>query len=214
MLSDSEIDALAEQHIKNTYPRDTIILSREVYAHPDGVYFTVGRRYNARHPLLERHAQYIGGFFVSRRSGQIWTIGSGHINSQGLQFWLEFYDEGWRDGLYRMVVREVPRPLRLANLLLKSRVSYAVLELEHGVVWNRRVQYDKNTLLRRFKQLPCSFEINGVDLRAIIPALESGRVALIDYSYVGHPIYYDWHPEHYSADQLDLSGTNLRSLSG
>jgi len=198
MLSDTEIEALAKQHLKETYPVDCEILSGRRLSNPDGIYFVANRRSENPHDL------YIGdgGFFVSRKSGAIWKFGSGHIVRGGLEDWLRFYDEGWRDGLYRLVVRQVRRPVRLAELFVQSHLSYVVLKLKHGVVRSRSIRYDEKTILQRIQQLPCSFSIRGVELRALIPTLESERVAVVEYSYIENPPTHDWRPEKYTADML------------
>ena len=71
MLSDNQIEALAQQHLEKAYPVDCEILSRERRSNPDGIYFVANRR--SENPLN----LYIGdgGFFVSRRSGAIWKFG-------------------------------------------------------------------------------------------------------------------------------------------
>jgi hypothetical protein len=121
MLTDEQIETLAEQHLRKTYPQDCEIVFRQQYRHPAGVYFVANRRCER-----ERYLGF-GGFFVNRTCGEIWTFGSGNIFHEGLEYWLNFHNEGWRRGLYRLVVKQVLRPQRFAALLLQSQVSYVVL---------------------------------------------------------------------------------------
>lgn len=97
MLTDNEIEHIAETHVLKTYPSDCEILRREKRSQPEGVYF------EANHPAHDPLEQYVGsgGFFVSRQTGEIWEFGSGQLFNEGLEYWLQFYAEGWRPGTYR-----------------------------------------------------------------------------------------------------------------
>ena len=59
MLSDTEIEALAKQHLKETYPVDCEILSGRRLSNPDGIYFVANRRSENPHGLQRRTLQRI-----------------------------------------------------------------------------------------------------------------------------------------------------------
>src|SRR5262249_7384705 len=128
-----------------------------------------------------------------------WKFGLESLSPDRLQYMLDFYDEGWRRGPYRLKVNYVADTLRFAELIVEKGLAYTVLELEHDVVWSRAVKYDLETALARIKSLPCSFWIGGFGLREILPVLN--RIASFDYSY-DDPPRYDWHPEKYAPEQL------------
>ena len=192
MLTDDEIEALAGEHVKRTYPADCEILRTEKRSSPDGVYFVANRNTDG----------YIGpgGFFVDRVSGEIWSFSSGQIWHEGLEYWLKWYAEGWRPGWYRLTVRDVTDPHRFAKVLVEHRVTYLVRELEHGVVWKTRVGYDEDTAFRRIETLPCTFVMSADQLRLILTALR--KVAGFDYGYIDIPRKYDWRPENNTPDLL------------
>jgi hypothetical protein len=60
MLSDDEIESIAQEHVRKNYPADCEILYRERRLEPDGIYFVANRR--------DPHDFYVGsgGFFVAR----------------------------------------------------------------------------------------------------------------------------------------------------
>jgi hypothetical protein len=187
MLTDAELDAIALKHIKERYSKSCEFGTRIPYSKPDGIYYVARES-----PVLS------GGFFVRRKNGEIRSLGI-EVLHRGVQYWLDFYEEGWRLGLIRLVVQDVSHDVQFAELLVEKQIIYTVLELEYDVVWSRRVPYDMETVLRRIKSLPCSFLIPSVTFREILPALES--VASFDYSYADHHGY-DWHPEKYTPEQL------------
>jgi hypothetical protein len=111
MLSDDEIEIIAQERVRKNYPADCEILHRERRLEPDGIYF-VASVANQR----DLHF-YVGpgGFFVARVSGEIWEFGSGQIVHEGLDYRLKWYAEGWRPGKYRLIVRKLKSPRRLAT---------------------------------------------------------------------------------------------------
>ena len=139
---------------------------------------------------------------MSRQTGEIWEFGSGQLFNEGLEFWLQFYAEGWRPGTYRLTIRNVMKPGRFARLLVDQHVSYLIREIECNTVWERTAVYDEDLILRRTRNLPCSFPVTAVHLRAIIPDLESEGIAIFEYAHVGNPKKYDWRPENNTEDQL------------
>src|SRR5262249_41237273 len=119
MLTDDEIDAIALKYLKEHYSQDGGFSERTPYSKPGGIYYLP-------------QVQYMGdgGFFVSRKSGKIWSFGSGDLAHDRLQTMLDFYDEGWRWGNYRLAVQYVARAVQFAELLVEKRLTYTVLELE------------------------------------------------------------------------------------
>jgi hypothetical protein len=90
MLTDEEIENIAQAHLRKSYPQDCEILSRVKRSEPDGVYFVANRQADS---LLN---MYIGdgGFFVTRQTGEIWKFGSGQVSPQeGLDYWLKWYSK-------------------------------------------------------------------------------------------------------------------------
>ncbi|HZF08033.1 MAG TPA: hypothetical protein VFE33_04505 [Thermoanaerobaculia bacterium] len=192
MLTDEEIERIAEAHVRDTYSADCEILYREKRSAPDGVYFVANRRTD---PYIGT-----GGFFVVRGTGEIWEIGTSA--SRSLDDWLQWYDEGWRPGLYRLTLREVMEPRRFAGLMVRQGVSYLVREIECGTVWERMAAYDEKTVLWRIKSLPCHFIVTVDQLRAMRSKLESERIAAFEYTHAGAQKKYDWRPENNSPEQL------------
>jgi hypothetical protein len=94
------------------------------------------------------------------------------------------------------------KPNRLAELVVQQHLMYLVREIECGIVWQRTAAYDEELVLRRIKNLPCSFPVTADQLRAMLPHLRSGEIAVFEYSYVGNPKEYDYHPTNNSKDQL------------
>ncbi len=92
MLTDEEIESIARAHVRKAYRPDCEILHREKRSAPDGVYFVANRRTDDPSEIYLG----IGGFFVSRETGEIWQFGSGQIFREGLDYWLKRYAEGWR----------------------------------------------------------------------------------------------------------------------
>ena len=193
MLSDDEIEAIAQEHVRKNYPADCEILNRERRLEPDGIYFGANRR--------DPHDFYVGGggFFVARMSGEIWKFGSGQIGD--LDYWLKWYGEGWRPGKYRLIVRQLKFPRRLAHLLVEQGVSYYMREVESGIVWTREVAADEEAVLHRLKKLPCTLMVSADLLRAILPMVEAKGLANVEYSHIGEP-QYDWRPENNTPEQL------------
>src|SRR5262245_21956897 len=136
MLSDDAIETIAIEHVRKNYPADCEILRREKQLEPDGIYFVANR---------PNENIYIGsgGFFVARASGEVWEFGSGQIFHEGLDYWLKWYAEGWRPGGYRLIVRKVKFPRRLAQLFVEHDLCYCMREVENGVVWIRQVKADE-----------------------------------------------------------------------
>jgi hypothetical protein len=197
MFTDEEIESVAQDYLKKTYPADFEILHREKRQEPDGIYFLATER-------IDDHLRTTadGGFFVTRASGEIWHFGSGQIFHQGLEYWLKWYAEGWRPVGYRLTVRETRDPLQFARLMVEHRVSYLARELDHGVVWDRLAEYDEDLVLRRLTELPCTFLVHGVVLSAMLPKLNGGAIACFDYAPLETSRYYDWRPENNSPEQL------------
>jgi hypothetical protein len=198
MLTDEEIEVVAQDHLKKAYPADCEILHRQKRQEPDGIYFVATR------PTDDFLESYIGdgGFFVARFSGEIWHFGSGQIFHEGLEYWLKWYAEGWRPGGYRLTVRETRDPLQFARLMVEHHVSYRVRELDHGVVWDRVAEYDEDLVLRRLTELPCTFLVAAEDLSAMFPTLKGGEIACFDYAPMETHRKYDWRPENNSPEQL------------
>jgi hypothetical protein len=200
MLTDQEIELVAQAHVSKIYPHDdkVKIVYREKRSNPDGIYFCANRCTDD--PL----DVYVGsgGFFVTRKSGEIWEFGSGQIVHEGLDYWLEWYAEGWRPGTYRFTVTQVKKRKLFAELLIKNQFSYQIREVECNTVWHRDVDYNEARILRRIRELPCSFRATGEQLKALIPVLKTEDIAIFDFSYIGDPSKYDWRPENNSADQL------------
>jgi hypothetical protein len=195
VLTDDAIDAIAQEHVRNTYPPDCEILHREVRSDPDGIYFVANRR--GDDPYVGS-----GGFFVTRVSGEVWTFGSGQIAGEGLDYWLRWHSEGWRVGEYRLTVLEVKSPDSFARLLHQRRVGYRFREVVHGTVWTREVAAHEEEILDRLAALPCTFLVSADDLRAILPVLRRDGLARVEYRYVGTAPGYDWRPENNTPDQL------------
>ncbi|MEI8384295.1 MAG: hypothetical protein WCJ09_29580 [Planctomycetota bacterium] len=128
MLKDYVIDAIALDHVRKTCRCE--ILDRKIYSDPDGIYFFANF-----HGPAEHFGD--GGFFITRSSGEIWEFGSHQIVSEGLDYWLQWYAEGWRPGTYRLKIMEVTSVTLLAKLLEEHGVSYQFRELAHGAVWTK-----------------------------------------------------------------------------
>ncbi len=194
MLTDEAIDAIAQEHVRRWNPPGWKILRRDVRSNPDGIYFFAscdGGHYGGP-----------GGFFVTRASGEVWTFGSGQIHGEGLDYWLNFYADGWRMGTYRLTVLAVESPTAFAQLLRQRRVSYQLREVAHATVWTRTVAAQLGEILDRLKTLPCTFLVSAEDLRAILPILKEDEPARVEYHYVGSRPRYDWRPENNTPDQL------------
>jgi hypothetical protein len=197
MLSDDEIDAIAQKHVRKNHP-DCEILHRERWLEPDGIYFVVNR--------LDEHGDLYyfesAGFFVARVSGEIWKIGYGQISHEDLEYWLKWYAEGWRPGKYRLIVQELKSPRRFAHLLVEQRVSYYMREVENDIVWTHEVTADEEAVLDRLKKLPCTFMVSADLLRVILPLVEANGLAKVEYDYIGESPKYDWRPENNTPEQL------------
>jgi hypothetical protein len=198
VLSDSEIEEIAQNHVRATYPENCEILSRQRRAKPDGIYFGA----NVGTKDISQMLVGDGGFFVNRESGEIWQFGSGQIFHEGLAYWLKFYAEGWRLGLYQLTLQRVMKPRRFANLIMKHRVEYLVREVECNTVWHRWTPYNEETVLRRIESLPCTFVVGPKELRKMIPQLQTAGIATFEYSFAGSHRDYDTHPENNTPDQL------------
>jgi hypothetical protein len=197
MLSDEEIEAVAQEYVRRAYPANCSILHRENWLEPTGIYFMA----NYQEPL----DQILGdaGFFVSRVSGEVWRFGSEDLGRhRGLENLLKWYAEGWRPGTYRLTVREVNDPFQFARLLVDRHVWYLVRELEHGVVWPRLAEYDEELVLHRLKKLPCTFIVMAEEMSAMLPRLKAGAIACFDYQFGGWTGKFDWRPEKNSPEQL------------
>jgi len=140
MLSDDEIEAIAQEHVRKNWPADCEILQRERRLEPDGIYFVANRR---------APDFYVGsgGFFVARVSGEIWEFGSLQIAHEGLDYWLKWYAEGWRPGKCRLIVQQLKSPRRLAHLLVEQGVSYYMREVENDIVWIHEITADEEAVL-------------------------------------------------------------------
>src|SRR5262249_38468097 len=102
MLSDEEIEAVAQDYVRRAYAADREIFHRENRSEPDGIFF-----------VAKGSLPGDGGFFVTRASGEIWHFGSGQFGLHGgLENLLKWYAEGWRPGGYRLTVREVNDPVQ------------------------------------------------------------------------------------------------------
>jgi len=198
MLSDDEIEAIAQEHVRKNFPAGCEILHRERRSEPDGIYF-------AADVANQRDLHFYigsGGFFVARVSGEIWEFGSGQIVHEGLDYWLKWYAEGWRLGKYRLIIRKLKSPSQLAHLLVEQRVSYYMREVKNDIVWTHEVTADEEAVLHRLKKLPCTFMVSADLLRAILPLVEAKGLANVEYAYIGEPPKYDWRPENNTPEQL------------
>jgi len=191
MLTDAEIDVVAQNHVGQA--SDVEVLYCEKRSNPDGIYFIANR-------LVDRYIGS-GGFFVDRVSGEVWNFNSGQLFGKGLDYWLNWYAEGWRPGNYRLIVHDVKDPVRFARLLVKHSTTYLVREMENGVVWRRPVPYDENTVLQRLKTLPCTFGLRAELMSEVLPAVRNG-LASVDYAHAGPMRKYSWRPEDNTAEQL------------
>lgn len=198
MLSDREIEAIAQNHVRTTYPENCEILYREGRTNPDGIYFGA----NVRTEDWSQKLVGDGGFFVTRESGEIWQFGSGQMVHEGLDYWLQFYAEGWRLGLYRLTLHKVMQAERLARLAVEEHLTYLIREVECNTVWHRWAKYDEDIVLRRIKTLPCTFIVSALELRKMMPKLRSEEIAVFEYSFAGGIKDYDSHPENNTQDQL------------
>ena len=195
MLSDDEIEVIAQEHVRKNWPPDCEIIHRERRLEPDGIYFVANRRDG---PFYRGS----GGFFVARVSAELWEFGSGQIVHEGLDYWLKWYAEGWRPGYYRLIVRQLKSPRRLAHLLVEQGVSYYMREVENDTFWTHEVTADEEAVLNRLKKLPCTFMVSADFLRAILPLVEAKGLATVEYSYISEPAIYDWRPENNTPEQL------------
>ena len=103
MLTDEEIYRIAQTYVKNNDPPDCEILSKEKINDPFGIYFTANKR---TEDLLQIYVGD-GGFFVDGVTGEVFSLGSGHLVKEGLDYWLQYYKEGYRIGLYRLIITKV-----------------------------------------------------------------------------------------------------------
>jgi hypothetical protein len=199
VLSDDEIDGIAQEHVRNTYPPDCAILHREVRSDPDGIYFVANRR--GGDPYLGP-----GGFFITRSSGELWTFGSGQLALEGLDYWLkwraELHAEGFQPGTYRLTVLQVTVAAAFARLLEKQGVSYRFREVAHGAVWTRWVTANMEEIAARLATLPCTFLVSHDVVRTILPLLRRDEIARVEYSYIGDPPRHDWRPDNNEPEQL------------
>src|SRR5262249_20085677 len=101
---------------------------------------------------------------------------------------------------YRLTVQAVKDGARFARLLVAQQVSYLLRELEHGIVWERGVEYDEELILRRLGQLPCTFLVSADQMRALLHSLKEEAIATFDYAHAGTPRQYDWRPENNTPD--------------
>lgn len=198
MLTDAEIDRIAQAFVADSYPPGCEVLHREPFLIPDGIYFQANR------PGDDVHELYLGygGFFVARSNGEVWSVGSGQIVHEGLQYWLNWYAEGWRPGNYRLVVRSVAKATRLAELIVLSHATYLMREVTSGVVWERHVPYTSALVLDRLHTLPCAFILGADQVRFIVKSLGSPPIADVVYEHVGPFPSRDWHPENNDLEQL------------
>jgi hypothetical protein len=199
VLTDDEIDAIAQEHVRSTYPPESAILHREARSNPDGVYFVANHR--SGEPYFGP-----GGFFVTRSSGELWTFGSGQIAHEGLDYWLKWradlHAEGLRPGMYRLTVLEVKSVAAFSRLLQQQGVSYRHREVAHGTVWTRWVAATIEEIHERLAAQPCTFLVSHEDVRTILPVLRREELARVEYSYIGEPPRHDWRPESNTPDQL------------
>lgn len=198
MLTNREIDDIAQSHIEAKYPQDCEILRREKHAAPDGIYFVANRRTD------NPKDTYVGsgGFFILRSTGEIWEFGSGQIVYQGLEYWLQWYAEGWRPGIYRFRILNVTDPDRLADAIVQSGATYLFREIAHGAIWETRISYDIDLVQTRLKQLPCTFLLSVEEVRQILRVLDEFQIADVEYSHIGELPKQDWRPENNRPDQL------------
>lgn len=194
MLTDRQIETKARQYVRDYYPPDCRILSRVPYAEPDGIYFTANRRDD--HP--EGPYLCMGGFFVVRRTGEMWSLGC--QQEDDVDYWLKFFSEGWTTGVYRLTIESVKSVTRVARLFVKHSLSYLVLEVEHGVVWRTLTDYTEEVASRRLRNLPAVCHIQGQDLREMLPELQ--ELATCQYSEVKEFPECSWRPEDYSEEDL------------
>lgn len=196
MLKDYAIDAIALDHVRKTCPRCEIMV-REIYSEPDGIYFFA----NCYGP-----AEHIGGggFFITRASGEIWEFGSYEIVSKGVDYWLQWYAEGWRPGTYRLKILEVASVASLAKLFEQHEVTYQFRELAHGTVWIKSVRANEEEIRNRIATLPCTFLVGADFLREVLPVLAKQELARVEYVYIGEGPKYDWRPENNTPNQLGL----------
>ncbi len=194
MLKDYAIDAIALDHLRKTCPRCEI-LDRKIYSDPDGIYFIA----NCRGP-----GQHFGdhSFFITRSTGEIWEIRSYQILSNGLDYWLQWYAEGWRPGTYRLKIMEVTSVTVLAKLLEEHGVSYQFRELANGIVWTKWERANEEEIRIRIATLPCTFLVRADFLREVLPMLAKQKLARVEYVYIGQSPEYDWRPENNSTAQL------------
>jgi hypothetical protein len=200
MLTDHEIETLAQDFVATGFPKDCEILYSEPRTDPDGIYFIANRRTDNPKGL------YIGsgGFFVLRSTGEIWEFGSGQIWHEGLDYWLNWYAEGWRPGLYRFRIHHVDEldRLTLANAIVQAGATYLFREVAHGVVWVSNIRYDTPLILSRLQVLPCTFLLPADQVRAVVLALGTPRIAEVEYSLIGSIPRPDWRPENNRPEQL------------
>jgi hypothetical protein len=176
MLTDEEIENIAQAHLRDTYPRNWKIVHREKCSDPDGIYF------RARDRRTGQGYEGDGGYFVVRQSGAIWKLDSAEVVSGGLGYWLKFYAEGWHKGPYRLTIHHVSDPVRFAELCASSVSDIRVRSDEDGV---KVVKCSKQVVLQLLQKLPCSFDLFVIQLRKLIPELEAEALALFEYAYCG-----------------------------
>lgn len=194
MLTDEELDAVAEEFVRTAYPSGWTIRSRETRSDPEGIFFVAspdGGSYGGP-----------GGFFVTRASGEVWAFGSSQTRGDRLDYWLKLYADGWRFGTYRVTVTAVEDPAAFAELLRDVRVSYRFREVDQGAVWIKTVVAQLGEILDRLATLPCTFLLPVQELVAILSILEERKMACVDHDYIGVLPSYDWRPENNTPDQL------------
>ena len=195
MLTDRQVETIARGVVTDEYPPGCEILSRIPYSDPPGTFFIANVPGDVRDQYL-----CMGGFFVERQAGEVWRLGCQQTCSEGVEFWLKFFGEGWKIAPYRVTLRRVETATKVAELFVRYELSYTVLELAHGAVWQDEVPYSKRTVVRRLRDLPAVFHIQGQALRAMLPELQA--LATFDYSVVEESAEYSWRPEDYSEDSL------------
>ena len=201
MLTDDEIDAIAQEHVRTSCPPEYVILHRKVHSDPDGIYFHANRRGG----LFEQDLGP-GGFFVLRSSGELFQFGSGQLAYEGLAYWVKYYSdlsaEGLQPGMYRLTVLEVKSVVEFARLLQKHGVGYEHREVAHGIVWSQQVTASLEEILERLATLPCTFIVWVDVVRTILLLIRKDEIARVEYSYVDHRRRPDWRPENNPPDKL------------
>lgn len=93
------------------------------------------------------------GVIVNKSTGAVYKLGSAYEVDRDARF----YDLGYRNHIYDLVVLSVADRSATIDLLRKLAVSEVEIKYEHGTVWRIPRALSQKELVDRIQVLPCVF---------------------------------------------------------